>query len=155
MSEELVFMMGQFAARFPVDRRYAKNHMWAKPAAGESRFRFGFAAYALRLLQDVYFLEWSVDAPAPLREKQAIGAIESSKAESELYAPMSGRLVEFNENLLSDPSGINVDPYGEGWLFAMEGPGEGLLSPEDYLVHLAASWAIAERTIKGQINESE
>ncbi|HXT58650.1 MAG TPA: glycine cleavage system protein H [Pirellulales bacterium] len=155
MSEELVFMMGQFAARFPVDRRYAKNHMWAKPAAEGDRFRFGFAAYAVRLLQDVYFLEWSVDAPAPLREKQAIGAIESSKAESELYAPMSGRLVEFNENLLSDPSGINVDPYGEGWLFAMEGPGEGLLSPEDYLVHLAASWAIAERTIKGQINESE
>ncbi|HEV7224260.1 MAG TPA: glycine cleavage system protein H [Pirellulales bacterium] len=155
MSEELVFLMGQFAARFPVDRRYAKNHMWAKPAAEGGRFRFGFAAYAVRLLQDVYFLEWSVDAPAPLREKQAIGAIESSKAESELYAPMTGRLVEFNENLLSDPSGINVDPYGEGWLFAMEGPGEGLLSPEEYLVHLAASWTIAERTIKGQINESE
>ena len=131
MSEELVFLMGQFAARFPVDRRYAKNHMWAKPAVEGGRFRFGFAAYAVRLLQDVYFLEWSVDAPAPLREKQAIGAIESSKAESELYAPMTGRLVEFNENLLSDPSGINVDPYGEGWLFAMEGPGEGLLSPEE------------------------
>lgn len=154
MSEELVFMMGQFAARFPVDRRYAKNHMWAKPAAEGDKYRFGFAGYAVRLLQDVYFLEWSVDAPAPLREKQAIGAIESSKAESELYAPMTGRLVEFNENLLSDPSGINVDPYGEGWLFAMEGLGEGLLSPAEYLVHLAASWAIAERTIKGQINES-
>ena len=154
MSQELVFMMGQFAARFPVDRRYAKNHMWAQPDGAGDRYRFGFSAYAVRLLQDVYFLEWSVDAGAMLREKQGIGAIESSKAESELYAPMAGRLVEFNENLLSDHSGINVDPYGNGWLFAMEGPGDALLSPEDYLVHLTASWAIAERTIKGQINES-
>jgi glycine cleavage system H protein len=154
MSGELVFMMGQFAAKFPVDRRYAKNHMWAKAAGEGEPYRFGFSAYAVRLLQDVYFLEWTVDAGTPLREKQAIGAIESSKAESELYAPMPGRLTEFNDNLLSDPSGINVDPYGEGWLFALEGSGETLLSPDEYLVHLAASWAIAERTIKGQINES-
>ncbi|HEV3020901.1 MAG TPA: glycine cleavage system protein H [Pirellulales bacterium] len=153
MSDELVFMMGQFAARFPNDRRYAKNHMWAKPATGDHRFHFGFSAYAVRLLQDVYFLEWSVDRGAALREKQAIGAIESSKAESELYAPMSGRLVDINDGLLSDPSGINVDTYGTGWLFEMEGPGESLLQPADYLIHLQASWAIAERTIKGQINE--
>jgi len=154
MSDELVFMMGQFAAKFPVDRRYAKNHMWAKAAGEGGAFRFGFSAYAVRLLQDVYFLEWTVDAGTPLREKQAIGAIESSKAESELYAPMPGWLTEFNDGLLSDPSGINVDPYGEGWLFAMDGSGETLLSPDEYLVHLAASWAIAERTIKGQINEN-
>lgn len=154
MSDELVFMMGQFAAKFPVERRYAKNHMWAKAADEGGVFRFGFSAYAVRLLQDVYFLEWTVDAGVSLREKQAIGAIESSKAESELYAPMPGRLTQFNDDLLSDPSGINVDPYGEGWLFAMDGAGETLLSPEEYLVHLAASWAIAERTIKGQINES-
>jgi len=146
--------MGQFAARFPADRRYAKNHMWAKPSAATDGFRFGFSAYAVRLLQDVYFLEWSVDAGAPLVEKQAIGAIESSKAESELYAPMTGRLLELNGNLLSDPSGINVDTYGAGWLFEMQGPGEALLSPEEYLAHLQASWAIAERTIKGQMNES-
>lgn len=153
MSEELVFHMGQFPARFPTDRRYARNHMWAQPLS-EGGIRFGFSAYAVRLLQDVYFLEWSVDAGVVLREKQAIGAIESSKAESELYAPMAGRLTEFNQRLLSDPSSINVDTYGAGWLFAMEGPGDTLLDPPAYLEHLAASWAIAERTIKGQINES-
>lgn len=147
----LTFFMGKFAARFPTDRRYAKNHMWAQPVNGG--FRCGFSAYAVRLLQDVYFLEWSVDVGAPLIERQAIGAIESSKAESELYAPMAGRLVGFNERLLSDPSGINVDNYGDGWLFEMEGSGESLLLPEQYLVHLEASWAVAQRTIKGQINE--
>jgi glycine cleavage system H protein len=151
MKDELVFMMGKFEARFPTDRKYAKNHMWAQPH-GEGH-RFGLAAYAVRLLQDVYFLDWIVDAGTALRVKQEIGSIESSKAESALYAPIAGRLVEFNDALLSDPSIINVDSYGRGWLFAIEGAGEGLLSPEEYLIHLEAAWKVAERTIKGQMNE--
>jgi len=151
MTDELVFMMGQFAARFPRDRRYARNHMWAQEAAGT--WRFGFSAYAVRLLQDVYFLAWSVDAGTQLREKQTIGEIESSKAESELYAPIAGRLTEFNAALLRDPSTINVDAYGGGWLFEMETARNDLLSPEEYLTHLAAAWKVAERTIKGQMNE--
>lgn len=151
MSADLTFLMGKFPARIPIDRHYAKNHLWAAPVEGG--FRFGFSAYAVRLLQDVYFLDWSVDAGTALAERQAMGAIESSKAESELYAPMAGRLVRFNDRLLSDPSGINVDNYGDGWLFEMHGDGESLLSPEEYLIHLGASWAVAQRTIKGQINE--
>ena len=85
--------------------------------------------------------------------RQPIGSIESSKAESELYAPIAGRLTEFNQALLSDPSTINVDKYGAGWLFHLAGDGSELLSPEAYLKHLEGSWAIAERTIKGQMNE--
>jgi glycine cleavage system H protein len=148
---ELVFMMGQFEARFPTDRRYAKNHMWAQP--GDGLFRFGFSMYAVRLLQDVYFLDWTVDAETRVRERQQVGSIQSSKAESDLYAPMAGTLTQFNATLLSDPSMINVDPYGEGWLFEIAGAGEALLSPEEYLVHLTASWDVAQRTIKGQMND--
>ena len=59
MSDQLVFMMGEFAAQVPTDRQYAKNHMWASQLDG--RYRFGFSAYAVRLLQDVYFLDWIVD----------------------------------------------------------------------------------------------
>jgi glycine cleavage system H protein len=151
MTDELVFMMGQFEARFPTDRRYAKNHMWALEHAGG--YRFGFSAYAVRLLQDVYFLDWTVDLGTQLKGRQPIGSIESSKAESELYAPIAGRLTEFNQALLSDPSTINVDKYGQGWLFHLEADGSELLSPEAYLKHLEGSWAIAERTIKGQMNE--
>jgi glycine cleavage system H protein len=151
MSQELVFMMGQFAARFPTDRSYARNHMWAQPIAGG--YRFGFSGYAVRLLQDVYFLEWSVDSGTQLREQQVIGAIESSKAESELYAPVTGRLKQFNQNLLADPSNINLDNYGQGWLFDMQSPGQGLLTPEGYLQHLEAAWKVAQRTIKGQLND--
>ncbi len=148
---ELVFMMGQFAAKIPADRRYAKNHMWAQEAEG--RWRCGFSAYAVRLLQDVYFLDWSIDAGTPVRERQEIGSIESSKAESSLYAPLAGQLTTFNDSLMTDPATINVDTYGRGWLFEIAGPGQELLSPEDYLVHLAAAWKVAERTIKGQMNE--
>jgi glycine cleavage system H protein len=151
MSEPLVFMMGKFEALFPQDRQYARNHMWAQRRQGA--IRFGFSAYAVRLLQDVYFLEWSVDAPAELAERQSIGFIESKKAESELFAPAAGSLVEFNRELLADPSAINLDTYGPGWLFDMRSPGEGLLDPPAYLEHLAAVWEVTQRTIKGQLNE--
>jgi glycine cleavage system H protein len=144
-------MMGQFAARLPTDRQYARNHMWGmRHGAGH---RFGFSAYAVRLLQDVYFLDWTVDPGTQLRERQQIGGIESSKAESDLFAPVAGVLTEFNTALLSDPSGINVDAYGQGWLFAVEGDGAGLLTPDEYVTHLQSAWAVAERTIKGQMNE--
>ncbi len=151
MSAELSFMMGEFEARFPTDRRYARNHMWAQQR-GE-RWRFGFAAYAVRLLQDVYFLDWHVEAGALLREKQEIGFIESKKAESDLFAPLAGTLLEFNAALLADPSGINVDKYGEGWLFEMHAAGDELLTPEGYIEHLEAVWPVTQRTIKGQLNE--
>jgi glycine cleavage system H protein len=169
MSDELVFFMGKFEARFPTDRKYAKNHMWAQrvdlssggfqppkrdpTTSVEPLWKFGFAAYAVRLLQDVYFLDWTIDAGTALAERQPIGNIESSKAESELYAPVSGKLVEFNQELLTDPSGINVDKYGRGWLFSLTADGESLLSPDEYLVHLESAWKVAERTIKGQMNE--
>jgi len=102
----LTFMMGEFAAIFPTDRHYAKNHMWGMKQE-DGVCRFGFTAYAVRLLQDVYFLEWGVEEGVVLREKHEIGAIESKKAESALYSPMAGRLVRFNDELLADPSTIN------------------------------------------------
>ncbi len=151
MSEPLTFLMGNFAAEFPTDRRYAKNHMWALPIAGG--YRFGFAAYAVRLLQDVYFLDWTVDAGVSLSERQEIGSIESKKAESSLYSPIGGQLTRFNEELLSDPSAINVDKYEGGWLFEIAGDGPTLLSPAEYIDHLHAVWEVTQRTIKGQMNE--
>jgi glycine cleavage system H protein len=151
MSEPLTFMMGKFAAEFPTDRQYAKNHMWAQRQGDV--LRFGFTAYAVRLLQDVYFLDWAVDEDVTLAERQEIGSIESKKAESSLYAPVAGRLVRFNQELLSDPSAINLDKYGAGWLFEIESAGKSLLEPAAYLKHLEGVWEIAQKTIKGQMNE--
>ena len=145
-------MMGEYEAEFPTDRQYARNHMWAQ-SVGEDRYRFGFAAYAVRLLQDVYFLDWEVATGTQLSDRQEIGQIESQKAEASLYAPMSGMLTEFNEGLLKDPSSINVDKYGDGWLFEIEGRGDDLFTPESYLVHLEAVWEVTQKTIKGQLNQ--
>lgn len=157
MSDSLVFMMGQYEARFPVDRRYAKNHMWAQDRGGpgDSIVRFGFSMYAVRLLQDVYFLEWGVDAPSRLSEKQQIGFIESKKAESDLFSPAAGELLRFNEKLLADPTAINLDTYGDGWLFEMRAGSPPLLSAAEYIVHLEAVWEVTQRTIKGQMNEAD
>jgi glycine cleavage system H protein len=151
MSEPLTFAMGNFIAEFPTDRKYAKNHMWAEQRGDV--FRFGFTAYAVRLLQDVYFLDWTVETGISLAERQEIGQIESKKAESSLYAPIGGRLIRFNSDLLSDPSAINVDKYNGGWLFEIDGDGASLLTPPEYLEHLAAVWEVTQRTIKGQMNE--
>lgn len=147
---ELVFMMGKFEARFPTDRQYATNHVWAREHAGVTRF--GFTAYAVRLMLDVYFLDWVVAEGRLLSRHEHIGSIESKKAESELYAPVAGRLVRFNESLMDDPSAINADMYGRGWLFEMHRDGEALLSAEDYLEHLGPVWKITQRALKKQFS---
>jgi glycine cleavage system H protein len=149
MPEFLTFMMGQYEARVPTDRLYAKNHLWLKPDG--NRYQVGFTAYSVRLLQDVYFLDWTIDADTAVREKQEIGEIESSKALSSLYVPYEGRVIDFNELLLDDPSGINTDGYGQGWLFWYETDATPL-TPEEYLKILEDGWEDTQRMIKGQIN---
>ncbi len=152
MAASQFFSMGEYRAEFPTNRLYARNHMWGQLFEND-RVRFGFSAYAVRLLQDVYFLEWIVPTGAPLAEKQEIGQIESQKAEASLYTPMAGMLVRFNDTLLRDPSAINVDTYGAGWLFEITGNHDSLLTPDQYLKHLAMAWEIAQKTIKGQMNQ--
>ena len=117
------------------------------------QWKFGFTAYAVRLLQDVYFLDWTVDPETTVQEKAEIGSIESKKAESDLYAPIAGTVICLNDQLLRDPSTINVDKYGDGWLFEMAGVGDNLLSVDEYITHLDAVWEVTQRTIKGQLNE--
>jgi glycine cleavage system H protein len=154
MIDVLTFMMGEFEASFPTDRRYATNHMWAVvDGDGEGIFKFGFTAYAVRLLQDVYFLDWLLDAPTALTAGQEIGSIESKKAESALFAPATGQLLEFNQQLMEDPSAINTDKYTGGWLFAMQAAQPELLTAEQYVEMLEEVWDKTQRTIKGQLNE--
>ncbi|HCS54181.1 glycine cleavage system protein H [Rubinisphaera sp.] len=149
MSEaELIFMMGSYEARFPTDRFYALNHMWMQPV--DDRIRVGFTAYSVRLLQDVYFLDWEVDAGVSVKPKQTIGEIESSKAVSHLTAPIAGDDIQFNEALLNDPSLINTDGYGSGWLFSLKSEAE-MLTAEDYVGHLEEVWKETQRVIKGQV----
>jgi len=150
MTESLAFMMGKFEARIPVDRQYFDSHLWVLPHA--ENLRVGFTSYAVRLLQDVYFLDWQIDADVNVKHKQSIGEIESSKAVSTLYAPADGRVVRFNDALLNDPSLINSDNYDKGWLYEFS-TSHSLLSPEEYIKVLDNGWEKTQRMLKNQFNE--
>ena len=150
MPSDLVFMMGKFEARIPTDRNYAENHMWLQKEG--DAYRVGFTAYSVRLLQDVYFLDWTIDANSSVRHQQEVGEIESSKALSSLYAPAEGKLIEFNEELLDDPSAINTDGYGKGWLFSFQ-TNHTFLTAEEYLEKMESVWVETQRHLKGQLND--
>jgi glycine cleavage system H protein len=149
MTTPLTFMMGKFAANLPADRDYCRNHMWCQSSGGVCRF--GFTTYAVRLMQDVYFLDWEVSAGAPLEVKQKIGHIETSKAMSDLFAPLAGTLSQFNAEVLNDPTAINVDNYGAGWLFEMTGASADVISVQEYYDFLEANWEKTQNMLKGHM----
>ena len=149
MAESFTFLMGKFPAVLPGELRYARNHMWCRPQ--DELLRFGFTSYAVRLMQDVYFLDWEVGDGAVLAAKQQIGHIETSKAMSDLFAPLAGSLVRFNPELLKDPSAINVDNYGAGWLFEMRGSEADTWPVQEYYDFLAANWEKTQNMLKGHM----
>jgi glycine cleavage system H protein len=149
MADGLIFHMGKFQAVLPIDRRYCRNHMWC--LQDRNGHRFGFTAFAVRLMQDVYFLEWTVDEGTSLAQLQTIGHLETSKATADLFAPIAGTMLKFNQALLNDPSAINLDNYGEGWLFEMDGATTATLSAEEYHHFLDENWEKTQRSIKGHI----
>ena len=116
-----------------------------------TRWRFGFTSYAIRLMQDVYFLDWQVSDGDAVELLQEIGHIETSKAESDLFAPIAGKLLSFNEELLKDPSPINTDTYGAGWLFEMEGDAGTTMTVAEYYQFLDAGWENTQRLLKGHV----
>ena len=150
------FAMGEHTATFPRDRLYATNHMWAIPEnGGDGIVRLGLTAYAVRLLQDVYFLDWLVEPGATVSSKEHLGSIESKKAESDLYSPVAGILHAINDDALDDPSVINAETYGDGWMIEIKvqpSQIDLLLSPDQYAAHLETAWDVAQKTIKGQAN---
>jgi glycine cleavage system H protein len=101
----------------PDDLRYSTDHEWAR--AEEGRVRVGITDYAQDALGDVVF----VDVPEVGRQVakgEAVAEVESTKSVSEIYAPMAGTVVDANGDLSDNPERLNEDPYGEGWIFALE-----------------------------------
>lgn len=155
----LTFMMGEFAARIPADRGYCRNHLWLSPTGEEHAagpvYRVGFTAYSLRLLQDIYFLDWNVDAGQTVAAGANLGEIESAKALSSLHPPSGGVIVALNPEPLADPSVLNAAGYdagdGGGWLYEFAAP-DPPLDAAAYVDHLAGVWETTQRVIKGQAN---
>jgi glycine cleavage system H protein len=149
MQPDLTFHMGKFPAVLPAGLRYARNHMWSKPGTGG--LRFGFTSYAVRLMQDVYFLDWHLSPGDAVKKLQEIGHIETSKAVADLFAPIAGTVIEFNGELLNDPSPINVDNYGAGWLFEMDAELDDTLTAEEYFQFLDKNWEKTQQSLKGHM----
>jgi glycine cleavage system H protein len=153
MGKPLVFMMGRSPAFVPTDRCYARNHMWA--ARVRSGYRLGLSAYAVRLLGDVCHLEWSIKPGAAVEAGRQIGLIEGSKATSDLFAPLSGQVANLNCDVLTNPGLLNSNLYDSGWLLGIAAVEQPLLTAEEYLAHLEASWPLAQRLLKGQLGKLE
>ena len=153
MPKPLVFMMGVAPVFVPVDRRYARNHMWAAEAG--DGLRIGFSAYAVRLMGDVNRLEWAFGSGFDVEEGRQIGYVDASKATSDLYAPATGKISEINRDILATPGSINSNPYDPAWLFSMIGVRSAFLSPEEYVLYLQECWPLAQRLLKGQQDRKE
>jgi glycine cleavage system H protein len=103
-------------ANVPADLRYTREHEWARQDGG--RVRVGITAFAQEQLGDVVFVELP-KAGARVRAHQTFGVVESVKAVSDLFAPVSGEVVEANTELTQKPETVNQDPYGKGWMLVV------------------------------------
>ena len=102
---------------YPDDLKYTKEHEWARHSDG--RITVGVTDYAQDALGEVVFLELP-EINADVSKEDTFGVIESVKAANDLFAPVSGRVVEVNTSVVESPEMVNTDPYGEGWLIAVE-----------------------------------
>jgi glycine cleavage system H protein len=123
----------------PDDLRYSREDEWARREG--DRVVIGITDFAQKQLGDVVFVELP-EPGATLSTGDPFGTIESVKAVSDLYAPVSGEVVEINAGLADTPEKVNEDCYGDGWILAVrlfeEGDYEALLDAEAYGKHVEA-----------------
>lgn len=123
------------------DRRYTKDHEWARSESGE--ILVGITAFAVDQLGDITLVSMDVKPGDHLQAHKTFGTIESVKTLSDLYAPLSGKVTRVNAALEDSPELINQDCWGEGWMLAIEPSDgsafDGLMSPDDYGRHVEES----------------
>ena len=151
-SDDIIFEMGLYQAALPVRLRYSDIHFWfdTRNQDGRELTRCGLTTYAARLLSDVFRLEWKVYVGQVLTDAELLGEIESTKANSELYSPMPGKLADINSSIVDDPSLIGIGPY-EAWLLEFEGVPGVSMSAAEYHKFLADGWEETQKMLKGQM----
>jgi glycine cleavage system H protein len=102
----------------PSDLKYARSHEWAR-LEDDGTVTVGITDHAQDALGDVVFVEHPEVGQQLVAESEA-GVVESVKAASDIYAPVSGRVVAVNEALEDAPETVNQDPYGDGWFFRIQ-----------------------------------
>ncbi len=122
-------------SELPGDLRYTEEHEWLRQEE-DGTVTVGITDHAQGALGDLVYVELpevgqSVDAGGDM------AVVESVKAASDVYAPVSGEVVAVNEDLSDDPEKVNGDPYGDGWIVRLKPAGDGeTLSPDDYQAFL-------------------
>ena len=125
-------------SEIPKDLVYTKEHEYLKKTAQAGVYQVGITDYAQGELGDVVFVELP-KAGTSFDAMQPFGTIEAVKAVSDLYSPAKGEVVEVNAALNDDPSLVNSDPYGAGWMIKLkvaDGALAGLLDAAKYAAHL-------------------
>ena len=124
---------------YPADYRYTKEHEWVKIDGDVAVV--GITHHAQDQLGDVVFVELPKSG-AKVHASKSFGTVESVKAVSDIYAPLTGEVAEINEDLVDAPETLNEDPHGKGWLvkikFSDKAELAGLMSPEDYNAYVSA-----------------
>lgn len=123
----------------PSDLHYTEEHEYLKATEDDDVYAVGITDYAQGELGDVVFVELP-DVGAAFSKMDVFGTIEAVKAVSDLYCPLEGEVVAVNDALDDDPSLVNSDPYGEGWMIRLKvaNPDEvsSLLSSDSYGEHI-------------------
>ena len=102
---------------FPEDLKYTREHEWARMKG--TKVVVGITDFAQDQLGDVVYVELPAVGDE-VKRGESFGVVESTKAVSELFAPISGKVVEVNDPLVEAPETVNEDPYEEGWMIAIE-----------------------------------
>ena len=117
----------------PEELQYLESHEWARIDGNTARI--GISDFAQDELGDIVFVEVP-DTSESVTQNEEFGVVESIKAVSDLYAPLSGNVASVNEELFDAPELVNEDPYGDGWMLELEdideSEAENLLTPEEY-----------------------
>jgi len=121
----------------PQDLRYSKEHEWVRLEGDTATI--GITAFAQEQLGDVVFVELP-EKGATVRQFSSLGVVESVKAASDIYSPISGEVIERNMKVIEKPELVNQKPYEEGWMLkvklADKGELQKLLSADDYRAHI-------------------
>ena len=122
----------------PDEKRYLESHEWAEEIDGV--VRVGITDFAQDELGDVVFVELP-DEGETVAQEEEFGVIESIKAVSDLYAPVSGEVAAVNEALFDAPELVNDDPFGDGWMLEIDADDadelEGILTADEYADQIA------------------
>ena len=126
-------------SEFPTDALYSEEHEYLLPSGEEGVYTIGITDYAQGELGDVVYVELP-DVGDKYGRMEVFGTVEAVKAVSDLFCPVSGEVVEVNTALNDDPSLVNSDPYGKGWMVKLRisssGELDNLLSSTDYEKHI-------------------